>query len=220
MFEGHPFRDAPVRKLPSAQIKPRISRRARFAAYAVMAAFWCTICGVLLTTAVHSRDVLFIGFMVLFVVPGLVFLGYAVHAFLGLFNPVVEIFVDEDRPALGESLELRWRLVGKAARVRRLQIDLEGVEEATYTRGTDTITDRERFMTLAITSTVEAAEIVDGTAVIEIPRGAVPSFTAKNNKIIWRLVVRGVIPNWPDIHDEMLLDVVADRRVRVSKAAA
>lgn len=219
VVEGHPFRDAPVRKLPSAQIKPRGSRVWTFAGLAVVAVIWNVLSGWQLASAIELGPGSAIAFVGLFVFVGMIILGSAVYAFLAIFNPTVEIFVGQEQPALGEPLELGWRLVGKTARVQRLQIDLEGVEEATYTRGTDTVTERERFVTLSVAATADRDEIARGTATVVIPHGLVPSFAATHNKIVWRLVVQGDVSNWPDIDEEFLLDVVAHRRVRVKAAA-
>ena len=219
MVEGHPFRDAPVRKLPSARIKPKVSRLAKFAGIGIVALIWNVVVGWQFTSAVSLGPFSAIAFVSLFVIVGLLLLGGAVHALLAIFNPVVELLVSVEQPALAEILELRWRLVGRSSRVRLLQIDLEGTEEATYTHGTDTVTDRHRFVHLTIIDTNDRAEIADGTASIVIPVGGVPTFTAKNNKIVWRLVVHGDVPSWPDIKDEFPFEVVAHRRLRAKVAA-
>ncbi len=219
MFEGHPFRDAPVRKLPSARIKPKVSRFARFAGIGIVALIWNVLVGLQLASALSLGPVSAIVLASLFMIVGLMILGAAVHALLAIFNPDVEVLASVGQPALGEPLELRWRLAGKSSRVRRLQIDLEGTEEATYTHGTDTVTDRQRFEYIAVTATADPAEIAEGTATIVIPAGAVPSFYAKNNKIVWRIVVKGEIHHWPDIDDEFLVEVIPHRRVRVTVAA-
>lgn len=219
VFEGHPFRDAPMRKLPSARIKPHVSRFAKFIGVAVVAVIWNVICGWQLVSAVKLGPGSAIAFVSFFALVGLVLLGSAVHAFLGMFNPTVEVLVAEDQPVLGEALELRWRLAGKSSRVQRLQIALEGIEEATSIRGDDTRIERQRFMNVAIAAATDPDEIADGTATILIPRDSVPSFSAKHNKIVWRLLVQGEIANWPDIDEEFIVDVVAHRRVRAKAAA-
>lgn len=219
MLGAHPFRDAPVRKLPSAQIRPRISRWTIFAALGGIAAVWNAICGWQLAIAIGSGRVAYVAVVAVFALPGVAMIGSAVRAFLAVFNPAVEILGHVEQPALGEPFELHWRLTGKASRVQQLQIDLEGTEAATYRRGTDVVTDRHIFVSLTIATTRDRAEIAEGKATIVFPEAAVPSFTAKNNSIVWRLIVRGDVPSWPDIHDVFTLDVVAHPRVR-RKAAA
>lgn len=220
MFEGHPFRDAPARKLLSARIQSRGSRLPSFAAIGVVAVVWNAICWWQFASAVKLGPPTAIAFMLLFVLFGLVLLGSAVHAFLALFNPTVEIFADDEQPAIGDTLELRWRLTGKASRVRMIRITIEGTEHATYKQGDDITTERHTFQTLDVAGTTEPAEIADGRATVLIPHDAVPSFTANHNKIVWRLIVQGEIPNWPDIDDEFVLDVVGSRRARVSATVA
>jgi hypothetical protein len=219
VFEGHPFRDAPGRKLLSARIQTRGSRLPTFVAIGLVAAVWNVICWWQFASAVKLGPPTAIAFVLLFVLIGLVLLGSTVHAFFALFNPTVEIFADDEKPAIGDKLELRWRLMGKASRVRALRIIMEGTEQATYTRGTNTTTERHTFLTLDVAGTTEPAEIADGGATVLIPHDAVPSFTAKNNTIMWRLLVQGEIANWPDIDEAFPLDVVAHRRLRTKAAA-
>lgn len=207
-----------MRTLPSARIEPDVSRFAKFIGVAVLAVIWNVICGWQLVSAVKLGPGSAIAFVSLFAIVGLVVLGCAVYAFLGLFNPTVEVLVAKEQPVLGEPLELRWRLAGKSSRVQRLQITLEGVEEATYMRSSDTKTEHHRFLNVAIAETSDPGEIADGATIL-IPRDSVPSFSAKYNKIVWRLVVQGEIANWPDIEDEFIVDVVAHRRVRAKAAA-
>lgn len=218
-FEGHPFRDAPVRKLPSALIRPRMSRWASFAAIGGVAAIWNTICGWQLAVAIASGRGMYIVFVSLFAMVGVVLLLAAVQAFLAVFNPTVELLAHVEQPALGEPFELHWRLTGKASRVVRLQVELEGIEEATYKHGTDAVTERHTFVKHTIATTTDRSEIAGGTATLVFPDYVVPSFAAPSNSIVWRLVVRGEIPSWPDIHDFFPLDVVGNSRVR-RKAAA
>lgn len=219
MFEGHPFRDAPVRTLPSALIKPRMSRWASFAAIGGVAAIWNTICGWQLFVAIDSGLVRYIVFVSMFVMIGVVLLVAAVQALLAAFNPTVELLAHVEQPVLGEPFELHWRLTGKASRVRQLRIDLEGIEEATYTRGGDIVTDRHTFLNQTIATTNDRSEVAEGSATFVFPANVVPSFTSSNNKIVWRMVVRGEIQSWPDIHDIFPIDVVGNPRVR-RKAAA
>ncbi len=214
MFEGHPFRDAPMRRLPSAKLERRSSRWADFAAHGGVAAIWNAIVGWQLAVAIASGRVIYIVFVSLFAMTGVALLITAVRSLLAAFNPTVERLAHVEQPALGEPFELHWRLTGKVSRVLRLRIDLEGIEAATYKRGTDTVTDRHTFLSQTLTSTTDRAEIAGGSATIVFPPDVVPTFTGRSNTITWRLVVHGEIANWPDIQDFIPLDVVAHARVR------
>jgi hypothetical protein len=56
--------------------------------------------------------------------------------------------------------------------------------------------------------TDEPDEIRTGQAGVVIPEDAMHSFEAKDNKIIWQIVIRGVVDFWPDIKNEFKIAVV------------
>jgi hypothetical protein len=87
-------------------------------------------------------------------------------------------------------------------KLRQLEIVLEGAEEATYRRGTDTKTDRAVFTTIPIAKLNDPARLQQGWTHVTLPADTMHSFAAPNNKITWTLRVRGEIPKWPDIDDE------------------
>jgi hypothetical protein len=103
------------------------------------------------------------------------------------------------RPQLGDVLRLEWKITGRAARLGNLLIFLEGREEATYQRGTDTITEREVFATLDLVNTQNDWEIPQGGMELTLPSDSMHSFEADANKIIWEIKVAGEIVRWPDI---------------------
>jgi hypothetical protein len=49
---------------------------------------------------------------------------------------------------LGQGLSVEWAVAGRAERIARLLITLEGRERATFSRGTDTITEHQVFARL------------------------------------------------------------------------
>lgn len=219
-MEGHPFRDPPSRQLPSTRITASGSRVTKFLAIAAFAVIWNVICIVIFAGTLSSGDAFFTIFLSIFLVVGLVVIGAAVHAFLAIFNPTIELHVSTALPALGDTLDVRWHVAGKASRIEVLQIELVGFESATYRRGTDTTTDTHVFVKLALAHTAVTSEIADGTGTIVIPAGAVPSFTGGNNKIVWEIRIDGVIPRWPDINEQFQLEVVASKQHRKHREAA
>jgi hypothetical protein len=92
-------------------------------------------------------------------------------------------------------------------KLRRLSITLEGREEATYRRGTTSHTDKQVFATFDLVEQVAPVSAVGGSAKVTIPARSMHSFEAPNNKIVWRVRVRGDIRNWPDSDDEFPLSV-------------
>ena len=79
--------------------------------------------------------------------------------------------------------------------LRSLEVLLACDEKATYHQGTDTRTEMRRVYERAI-HRAAATEIRPDTPFaaecrLEIPAGAMHSFKADHNEILWRLVVRG-----------------------------
>ena len=88
-----------------------------------------------------------------------------------------------------------------------MKITLQGREEAVYTRGTSTYTDKNVFLTIPIIETKSKSTLKKGSASLTIPESAMPSFEAQHNKIIWSIHVQGEIPKWPDIQDEFPISI-------------
>jgi len=138
-------------------------------------------------------------FLVPFVLVGLATIGAVGYVLLALANPRPRLTLEKATVRLGEELRLDWRFTGRAARIRQLSILLEGREEATYQRGTDTHTDREVFATHTLVDTGNDWEIPRGTATALVPHDTMHSFAADNNKIVWEIKVAGEIDRWPDM---------------------
>lgn len=141
-------------------------------------------------------------FLVPFVLVGLALAVFVPYQFLALFNPRPHLTLTPGSLTLGEAADLAWRFSGRAGRIRRLEITLEGREEAVYRRGTDTVTARETFATLPLAELASAREIAAGSTRIEVPAGTMHSFEASHNRIVWTLKVRGDIRSWPDVSED------------------
>ena len=116
---------------------------------------------------------------------------------------------------LGGSARLRWNITGNISRIQSLKLMLKGVEEATYQRGTRTYTDKNTFYKSELYSLEQLMTAGGGETVIEVPGDTMHSFAAKNNKVIWKIVVHGAIASWPDMHEEFEITVTpagAERR--------
>jgi hypothetical protein len=83
--------------------------------------------------------------------------------------------------------------------MNHLRIFLEGREEATYQRGTNTYTDKEIFATVDFVDTTADWEMPRGSAELVIPEDTMHSFEADSNKIVWEIKVAGDIARWPDV---------------------
>jgi hypothetical protein len=146
-------------------------------------------------------------FLTPFVVVGLVLVGAFVSQVLALSNPVPRITLNRRVLRPGERLEVDWQMRGRVQALRRLRLSLEGREEATYRRGTDTRTDREVFATVDLLDTGDLATMAAGRVARDLPARLMHSFAAKNNKIVWALRVRGEIPRWPDVDEEFVVTI-------------
>jgi hypothetical protein len=130
---------------------------------------------------------------------GLLILLGAIHPFLALFNPIPVLTLSRRLIPLGQSALLTWQLEGSVRSIRSLKLSLKGVEEARYTRGTDTHTDTAVFLEEVCYETQDQNEIASGQAEIRIPTDTMHSFSGGNNRIKWQVQLQGDIPNWPDV---------------------
>lgn len=141
-------------------------------------------------------------FVSLFALVGLVMVGAFLHQLLSLTNPRLDLTINSGSLRPGEWLELEWTCIGNPLRITSLVLAFEGRESATYRRGTDTVTDTHVFARMTLVTLDDSVAMAGGRTRFQIPHDAVPTFMATNNKLEWRLTVRGAIPRWPDISDD------------------
>jgi hypothetical protein len=139
---------------------------------------------------------------------GLVLIFAVFHSLLSLFNPSPLLTLSRRLIPLGGTAELSWHFEGTTSSIRLLTITLKGLEEARYTRGTNTYTDTSVFHEETILETTEPEEIVAGKSQFQIPTDSMHSLNASNNKIKWQIQLRADIPNWPDVSASFPIRVV------------
>lgn len=151
-------------------------------------------------------------FLTIFLVPflgvGLFLLGALVHAALGLLNPRTRLTLEVPAVPVGGSVQLTWDLEGRLERVRQLRIVLEGLEQATYRRGTHVHTDQRVFAREVLFECDRPRDMAHGRVEVAIPEGSMHTFEAESNRVVWKLRVLGEIPRWPDVEDELELPVL------------
>lgn len=177
------------------------------------AGFWNGIVSIfvvhLVNSALRGSFEWFLGlFLIPFVLIGLGLIGFFVHSFLGLFAPRVVVTLSHQRLRLGEGVELDWRFTGRTHRIEKLTIGVEGSEEATYRRGTRSTTDRHVFARIPLITSTDISGIRSGRVRLQLPFKSVPTFNARNNKIVWSLRIDGVIRRFPDVADAFPLNVL------------
>jgi hypothetical protein len=205
----------PEKTLPDASpvtLKPQLSPFGKVIGTLVFALLWNGIVSVFVWQVwkgwqAGSPDL----FLTIFITP-FVLIGLAAFTFVGYFtlalaNPRPRVTVQRGEPCLGDELRIDWRFTGRASRLAHLRIFLEGREEATYRRGTDTVTDREVFAAIDLVDTGNDWEIPRGKAAITIPDDTMHSFAAGNNKIVWEIKVAGEIQRWPDVDQNFPLTI-------------
>ena len=189
------------------ELKPRVTPLTRLVGMVFITLFWNGIVSVFLFHLAdewkrgHQPWFLTI-FLIPFVLVGAAFLFGAVSSLLSLTNPRPSLHLTPGVLTPGCSFELAWSLRGPAGRLQNLVIFLEGREEATYRRGTDTTTDRHVFARFMIAGADNPLEMAQGSARRTLPAGVPPGFSAGNNKILWSLRVHGKIAFWPDLSEE------------------
>ncbi len=193
-------------------LEPTISPLVKLFAAMLFALFWNGIVSVFLYHLVDewrhgSPDWFLAVFLVPFVLVGLASIAAIGYFFLALFNPRPVLEMQPSSPRLGESIHVQWRMRGNGGRINKLNIKLEGREEATYQRGTTTHTDKETFCRMRLKSTEFAVEIAQGSARTTIPEDTMHSFEGTNNKVVWAVSVKGDIPRWPDVNASFPIQV-------------
>lgn len=198
------------------ELKPAASPLGKFIAIFIFAGIWNGVVFFLAGESLQSfgqGDWFAALFAVPFILVGILLLALAAYFFLGTFNPRPELTLSKLRVALGDQVALDWKFTGKVSRITELVVFLEGREEATYRRGTDTHTDKHTFFRKEIKRTSSAYEIPKGRATVSLPVDTMPSFGANNNKILWYLKIQGVIARWPDVDEEYQIEVVPSKKV-------
>jgi hypothetical protein len=189
------------------ELKPQMSPLGKFLGLVFVSLFWNGIVSVFVFHVAGSwrsgqPDGCASAFLTPFVLIGLLLIYGAIRQFLVLFNPRPHFTLNPGILTLGGTGYLQWRFTGRAGRVSRLTVVLEGREEAQYRRGTNTYTDRNTFASIPVIDAAEAYTIANGSTSFSIPAETAPSFKASHNKILWSLKVCCEIPGWPDSDDE------------------
>jgi hypothetical protein len=192
-------------------LKPEASRGARLFGMILLCAFWNGIVGVFtyfeVTGKMHDVGWWISLFLIPFQLIGLALVWGVIRTFLTLFAPKPTLTLSADSVPVGGQLTLQWQMSGAVGRLRSLKIALNAREEATYRRGTTTTTDKHTFYDVSIVEATDTSRIERGMTTVTIPRNAMHSFRADDNKIIWSLRVTGDIGFFPDVDETFDIQV-------------
>ncbi|HMO27297.1 MAG TPA: hypothetical protein PKB10_13620, partial [Tepidisphaeraceae bacterium] len=146
-------------------------------------------------------------FMIPFLLIGLG-LGLAVvYTGLSIFNPRAALTLEPATPRLGEALKMHFTLSGRVDRIEKLKIVLEGIEQATYRRGTKTTTETSTFRRILLFETDQQFMMERGSASTVLPIDTMPSLKAGSSEIKWQIKVSGRIRRWPDMSDTFAVTI-------------
>ncbi len=154
-------------------------------------------------------------FLLVFLIADAVFAAILLRAWLARLRfPVPQVWVSAHPLRVGE--EARWRYVQRFSRPLGPEVEawmqLVFREEATYQRGTETVTVTHEDVVdewpLDLTG-AQAGEVeLEGR--LQIPREGMHTFRARRNRLRWFLRVRAQIPNWPDFQRAYELTVLPE----------
>jgi hypothetical protein len=134
--------------------------------------------------------------------------GMTAQIWLGLL-PL--IFVAVASIALGDSFDVEWETAGNLGRIRTYRIVLEGREEATYTQGKSSKTDREAFETRVLSEGASGEFLRRGRTRVELPADTMHSWKSSNNRVAWSIRLQAECPNWPDLDEKFSIEVLPRR---------
>lgn len=154
-----------------------------------------------------NADYVVMIFLIPFILIGAALLALVAYHGLLLFNPVPLLTIEPAPLRLGDSKTLSWKMKGHKKSVSELQISFRGTEEIKYTRGTTQYLEKHIFHNQSLVTAKAADEISSGSVTFEIPKNSMHSFNSGNNKIVWSIIISGVIHRWPDIDLEYAVKV-------------
>jgi len=196
-------------------LKSATSPGGRFIRSLIFSIIWNGITYFMVSYVISSyreghREICLTAFSIFLVLVGIITTIGTIAYFLALFNPRPILILSSNPLPLGGISDIKWEISGNCGAVRKLSIYLEGREEAIYTHGSSTSTDREKFLTLNILETNDLRRIISGRADFDIPKNTMHSFKSEHNKIIWTIYVIGEIKCWPDIREEFEVTVLPE----------
>ncbi len=192
-------------------LRPKGSRIGGLIGILLIALFWNGIVSVFIWQSLNGGIGFFAIFLAIFLIPfvviGLLMIAAVINSFLVLFNAKSQIRLSRGALRPGEAVEIAWQMGGGLFKPQKLEIFVEGQEEATYVRGTDTVTDKALFFRSELLQTTAPASMGAGTLRLELPRDTMHSFQSPHNKIVWILNIHAHVVRWPDVKEEFVLAV-------------
>jgi hypothetical protein len=204
-------------RIYAARLKAGGSRTVEVGCLLVGCLFWNGILSIFLLEMVRGwlsgrGDLLLTLFLIPFELVGIGLLVFLLRSIL-LAIRVRETILEIEKTILvpGERVPAYVAQHG-ALPLNNFIVSLVCEEKITYRRGTDTYTesntllDQQIITTGPVTTTI--ARPLEKHFDLAIPADAMHSFEARNNKIVWKVHVKGEVARWPDFAFDFILCVV------------
>lgn len=191
----------------SILLKPAFTPLKKLGVAIVFCLFWNGIISIFITEAVRGftsgqPEWGLTLFMIPFVLVGIGTIVAVVYCALTLLNPKYLLMLMPEQLCPGTPCLIGWKAYGRSSRIQNLSLKLIGREEATYQRGTNTVTDKRNFFEQTLIETTDPGQIAKSETEFTIPADTMHSFEADNNKIVWLFELAGDIHRWPDVKHE------------------
>ena len=130
-------------------------------------------------------------FLIPFVLIGILMLFITLSCVATLFNSRIILRMSTPQAIPGSNFELSWEIQKSLFNPQRWSLTLEAREETTHTKESDTITGNSVFYSHEFFAAGSFKAMQHGQQSLMIPEGAMHSFVAPHNKIIWVVKVHG-----------------------------
>jgi hypothetical protein len=194
-------------------LKSQMTPLGQFLGLTAFALFWNGFIGVFVYMIFfrHSSDTPWFAkaLILVFVLVGVLLLFAAAGSFMALFNPRVLLSARTNAVPLGGVYQFEWRVKGRADRLRKMRIVLEGREEAWYRSGKNHQAVTQVFAEIPIVQTMDNEPVSErGQGQVTIPAGLMHSLSGVHNKILWRLRVHAEVARFPKVEEDYVLNVL------------
>lgn len=210
-------------RLYAARLKAGGARGLEIGCLLLLCLFWNGIVSIFFLEMVSGwlngrGDIFLTLFLIPFELVGIFLLGLLVRSIL-LVIRVRETILEIEKTILTPGEQTRAYIAQHGALpLNNFIVRLVCEEKITYRRGTDTyhesntLLDQQLIATGPVTTTITRP--LEKHFELQIPSDAMHSFEASNNKIVWRLSVKGEVIRWPDFSFDFTLCVLPPEPLR------
>jgi hypothetical protein len=204
-------------RIHAARLKAGQSRAAEIGCLLLLCLFWNGIVSLFFLEMVSGwlngrGDIFLTLFLIPFELVGIGLLVFLLRSIL-LAIRVRETILEIEKTILVPGERVRAYIAQHGALpLNNFLVNLVCEEKITYRRGTDTynesnaLLDQQIITTGPVTTTI--ARPLEKHFDLAIPADAMHSFESRNNKIVWKVHVKGEVARWPDFTFDFILCVI------------